>query len=67
MLLASNSLFSVDLHHYSAHGKDKEPHVLPMVDLILPEDWRCKVLDPHTSQLVAVDVVVLKPTLWGEE
>lgn len=47
--------------------KDKEPHVLPMVDLVLPEDWRCKVLDPHASQLVAVNVVMLKPTLWEKE
>ena len=46
--------------------KDKEPHVLPVVHLILTEDGRSKVLDPHTRQLVTVDVVVLKTTLHWE-
>ena len=46
--------------------KDEETHVLPVVHLILTEDGRGKVLDPHASQLVSVDVVVLKTTLHGE-
>ena len=46
--------------------KDKETHVLPVVHLILTEDGRGEVLDPHTGQLVSVDVVVLKTTLHGE-
>lgn len=46
--------------------EDKEPHVLPVVHLILTEDGRSKVLDPHARQLVTIDVVVLKTTLHWE-
>ena len=56
-----------ETNNYLSVLKDKESHVLPVVHLILPEDWRRKVLDPHTSQLVAMDTVVLKPTLWEEK
>ena len=56
-----------ETNNYLSVLKDKEAHVLPVVHLILPEDWRRKVLDPHTSQLVAMDTVVLKPTLWEEK
>ena len=52
-----------ETNKYLSILKDEESHVLPVVHLILPEDWRRKVLDPHTSQLVAMDAVVLKPTL----
>ena len=40
--------------------KDKEPHVLPMVNLILSEHRGRKVLNPHPRQLVAMDIIVLK-------
>ena len=43
--------------------EDEESHILSMVDLIPPEDGRGIVLDPHSCQLVSVDVVALKSTL----
>ena len=43
--------------------EDEEAHVLPVVHLILAKYRRRKILYPHTRQLVAVDIVVLKRAL----
>ena len=48
---------------YLAVLEDEESHVPPVMDVVLPEERGSIVLDPHTSQLVVVNVVHLEPTL----
>ena len=43
--------------------EDKEAHIFSMMDFVFSEHWRCIVLDPHSRQLVAMDVIVIKSTL----
>ena len=43
--------------------EDKEAHIFSMMDFVFSEYWRCIVLDPHSCQLIAMDVIMVKSTL----
>jgi hypothetical protein len=43
--------------------EDKEPHIFPVVNLVLSEHRGRKILNPHPCQLVAMDIIVLEISL----
>lgn len=43
--------------------EDKEADIFPVMDLVFSEYRRREILNPHPSQLVAMDIIVLKISL----